>query len=312
VILGELLRAEELLVRATELDPGAPELAYSHGRVLEDLRLHDDAMAEYCRADALGAEDVGILDSQARIDALYELVRAGVPERARQAFLAGLAEADRQDYEDAGASFTTALEELPDLAPAVFNRALVLEQLGRLPESLVDYRRYLELIPSELDPIVTSVSERIGTIEGLINQPTPSPPRALALGVAFPGMGQFYSGRRTVGIAVLSLSAGAIATGIMVKKITVTCLASVEPGQSCPPGLETGRSSRRPYLTPALGLTGAVMVAGAIEAFIRARSRRAESNQVADARRTAQVRITGPRITAARASVDVSFLGIRF
>ncbi len=78
--MGELLRAEELLVRATELDPASADLAYQRARVLEDLSLSDAAMGEYCRSLGLGAEAAGIEDAQARIDALYEVVRARIPD----------------------------------------------------------------------------------------------------------------------------------------------------------------------------------------------------------------------------------------
>lgn len=46
VILGELLRAEELLGRAIALDPESTELAYQHARVLEDLQQSEGAMLE--------------------------------------------------------------------------------------------------------------------------------------------------------------------------------------------------------------------------------------------------------------------------
>ena len=195
-ILGDLETARELLEQASVADPTSPEVAYRHGRALEDLVLRQEAIAEYCRAIALGAVDVGISDSRDRLDTLYEVVRERITDRARGAFVAGLEEADAALYEQAVASFTVAIEEVPDWAEAVYNRAIVLERLGRVEESLDDYRQYLALTPSEVDPIVVAVSERIGMLEGTFVQPTPSPGATLAMGVVPGGRSLLLGPRR--------------------------------------------------------------------------------------------------------------------
>lgn len=314
VILGELLRAQDLLDRATQLDPASPDLAYSHARVFEELGRPENAMAEYCRALSLGAVDAGILDSQERIDALYEIVQARIPTVARAAFSTGLTEADAGRYDDAIQSFSAAVDTVPDWAPAVYDRAVLLERVGRIQESLVDYRRYLDLMPNDIDPVVSLVTQHIGTLEGLTQQPTPSPGATLALGSVFPGMGQYYTGRGVGGTLVLGLAAAAVTTGFVLKKVTVQCLTTVPSGQDCPADKVYGKTTKKPYLLPALGTAGAVTVIGAIEAFVRARGRRHEAERAAgDVGRTeAALRISGPKVTARGGRVDVSILALKF
>ncbi|MGD8289636.1 MAG: tetratricopeptide repeat protein, partial [Gemmatimonadota bacterium] len=222
-ILGDLEGARALMEQAAEADPTSPEVAYRYARALEDMEMRQEAISEYCTAIALGAVDAGIQDSRERLDALYEIVRARITDRARTGFVDGLNQADDSLYTASVASFSVAIEEVPDWAEAYYNRAVVLEQLGRIQESLADYRRYLALTPSEVDPVVVAVSQRIGTLEGVVAMPTPSPGGALALG-AMPGMGQYYTGRPIAGTLVLAAAGGAIAAGFMVKKVTVRCL----------------------------------------------------------------------------------------
>jgi tetratricopeptide (TPR) repeat protein len=312
VILGELLRAEELLARAIALDPVSAELAYRHARVLEDLGRPNEAMLGYCRSLDHGAEAAGIEDAQARLDALYEIVRARIPQAAREAFVAGVAMADLESYDLSLTAFTRAIEAAPDWPPPIYNRAVVLERVGRVSESLVDYRRYLELTPSEIDPVVAAVTERIGMLEGLVALPTPSPGGALALGI-FPGMGHYYSGRSLGGTVVLGAAATAVAAGILFKEITVRCLVAVGPGESCPPHQVVDETTSRPYLRPAVGAAVAVTVIGAIEAFVRARRRRAEAAGVlAPTVETRGLRLAAPSVSARRGRVDVSLLALRF
>jgi tetratricopeptide (TPR) repeat protein len=312
VILGELLRARDLLVRATELDPESAELAYRHARVLEDLTEYEGAMPEYCRAMSLGEGDAGIADARARIEAIYEVVRERIPPAARDAFIDGITLADAGLYPQSVESFSAAIREVPDWGVAVYNRAVVLEAMGRLGESLADYRRYLEVTPSVVEPVVARVTERIGLLEGLLNVPTPSPGGALALGVVFPGMGHYYSGRGLSGTVVLAAAAAAVVAGIVFKEVTVRCLNPVPSSGECPPGEVVDESTERPYLIPALGAAGAVTLVGAIEAFVRARARRAEASEAAASPEASAFRIAGPTVTARRGRLELRLVGMRF
>jgi hypothetical protein len=213
-------------------------------------------------------------------------------------------------FDPAVASFTVAIDAAPDWSPPIFNRAVVLERLGRIPESLADYRRYLELTPNEIDPVVASVTERIGMLEGLVALPTPSPGAALALGIV-PGMGHYYTGRPLGGTVVLAIAGAALAAGALYKEVTVYCLTPTNG--SCPPGQDTGETSERPYLTAALVTAGAVGLAGAIEAFVRARGRRAEVEALRGPPIEARgPRVTGPHVATRRGRVDVALMGLRF
>ena len=320
VILGELLRAQDLLARATELDPSSAELAYRHARVLEDMAVHQEAMREYCRALDLGAEQHGILDARARMESIYEVVREQISPAARAAFADGLTLADAGLYPQSVDAFTLALQGTPDWGVAIYNRAVVLEAMGRLTESLAEYRRYLDITPTEIDPVVARVTERIGLLEGMVAQPTASPAGALALGVVFPGMGQYYSGRGLTGTVVLAAAGAAVATGVLFTEVTVRCLNPVPGGGDCPPDEVVEETTSRPYLIPALGAAAAVTLVGAIEAWVRARGRRSEAQETAAAavagraavRGSEGVHVTGPSVGARRGRLEVNLVGVRF
>lgn len=272
-------------------------------------------MDEYCRALSLGAEDAGILDARPRIDAIYELVREQISPAAREAFVDGITLADAGLYLPAVEAFSRALDDSPDWGAALYNRAVVLEATGRLGESLSDYRRYLEITPSEIDPVVARVTERIGLLEGMVALPTPSPSGALALGVLFPGMGHYYSGRSFGGTLVLGAAAGAVAAGLLVKQVMVVCANPVPSGGECPPGEIHQELTERPYLIPALGAAVAVTVVGAIEAFVRARGRRADSTAAfsdAQAQARSGLRFTGPSVATRGGRLEINFAGVRF
>jgi len=310
-ILGDLEGARTLLDQASEADPTSPEVAYRHARALEDLEFRSEAILEYCRALSLGAVDAGIADSRDRLDALYDIVRERITDRARNAFVSGLSQADAGFLEQAASSFSEAIDEVPDWAEAVYNRAVVLERLGRVRESLADYHRYLQLTPSDIDPVVAAVTERIGMLEGSVAAPTPSPGATLALGIV-PGMGQYYSGRGITGTIVLGAVAGAIAAGVMVKKVTVRCYNIPPAGVDCPPNEIQGEDTERPYLVPAIGVAAGLTIVGALEAFIKARGRRAEQAEAVQSLADTGVRVTGPTVAMRGNRVDFSVVGLRF
>jgi tetratricopeptide (TPR) repeat protein len=312
LILGDLEGARTLLSQATAADASSAEFAYRHARVLEDMELAEAAILEYCRSLALGAVAAGIMDSRRRLDALYEVVRERISDRALDAFVAGIRQADLGLFADAASSFAVAIEETPDWSAPVYNRAIVLERLGLIQESLAEYRRYLRLTPSEVDPVVVNVSERIGMLEGELARPTPNPRNVLALGVVFPGMGQYYSGRSRHGTIVLSAAAMVVLTGLTYKEVTVRCLVPVQPDADCPPGEVHDETARRPFLGPALGATAAVMVGAAVEAYLRARKLRDEQIQAIQATTTSGFRVLAPSVTTSAGRVQLALLRLSF
>jgi tetratricopeptide (TPR) repeat protein len=310
VILGDYERAQELLARAAELDPTTPDVAYTHARVLETLGRTQESMLEYCRTIALGAEAASLEDARARLDALDAELRAQISPTARGRFSDGLARATTGLYPQAVQAFTDALQERPDWPEALYNRAVVLERMGRTQESLVDYRRYLQLRPDAVDPQVAQVAQRIGMLEGIESIPTPSPGNTLALGMLFPGMGQYYSGRGVSGSVFLGSAVTALAVGLGYQKVTVRCLSETG-GDDCPPGDVVDETSERPLLGPALAVAGVVTVSAAVEAWIRARRARAEQEQDAETGSDG-FSWSGPSASANGDALDLRFFTLRF
>jgi len=69
----------------------------------------------------------------------------------------------------------------------------------------------------------------------------------------------------------------------------------------------------RPYLIPAIGVAAGITLVGAIEAFIKARGRRAEQEQtLQEVAQSGTIRLTGPTVAMRGGRVDVSFVGLRF
>jgi tetratricopeptide (TPR) repeat protein len=328
VILGDLPRALALLVRATELDPTSPELAYRHARALEGLGQTEAAMAQYCRALGIDPDATGIDDARDRLEALAAGERERVPESAVVAFRVGLARADQGLLEEAAESFGLAAADAPGWADALYNRGVALAEAGRAQAAADDLRRYLELRPDAPDAI--AVSQRIGQLEAAATVSLPSPGAALTLGVVFPGMGQFYTGRPVIGAVVLSAAGSAMAAGLFIKNVVVRCLVPVGPDQDCPPGQTVSEEVERPYLLPAVAVGAAVALIGAIEAAVRARGRRGRARAGGETetamgggggraagaeaipRPRDGVRLAGPAVTARGRSLDLRLVGIRF
>lgn len=312
--LGDFERSQELLAQATDLDPTSADYAYRHARTLEDLGDADNALVEYCRALARGVEDLGVLDTRDRIDALYETVRERIPEAARNAFVTGLEQADDAAWPEAVEAFTSAIDAAPEWGAPVYNRGVIYEEMGLLARSLEDYRRYVELAPTDVDPILVLVSERIGQLEGAASVVTPSPAGALALGV-IPGMGHYYSGRPIVGTLTLVGAVGAIAAGLMVQDITTLCVADVPPGGTCPSNLVVGEVTERPYLSYGIGAAAAITLVGAVDALLKARSRRARSEAIAGALEGGDdpsVSLGFPTVERDGSTVRLSLVRLRF
>jgi len=329
VILGDLPRALALLVRATELDPTSTELAYRRARVLEDLGQTDAAMAQYCRALSVGREGEGVDDARDRLEALAAAARARIPEPAMVAFRVGLTRADQGLHEAAAESFRLAAADAPDWAEAIYNRGVMLAEIGRSQAAADDLARYLELRSDAPDGI--AVSQRIGQLEAAATARLPSPGAALTLGVVFPGMGHFYTGRPVGGALVLSAAGGAVLAGLFIKNVIVHCIVPVGPGQECPSEQIVDEAVERPHLLPAVAVGAAVAIIGAIEAAVRAGGRRDRARAAggmgratgtgadegaagteASAGRTDDVRFWGPAVAARGRALDLRLLGISF
>jgi len=309
VILDDLPRARALLDRAVALDPASAELAYNRARILEDLGESEAAIGDYCRVQST-APDGRFDDVAARIEVLAEAGHGAVPRAAVRAARTALSAADAGNFERAAAAFGEAMAAAPTWPDAAYNRGVVHARLGRYEEAMTDFHRYLELRPDARNSL--EVSQRIGQLESLAVLGTPSPGTALTLGVLFPGMGQFYSGRGVGGVTVLSLAAGAVAAGFLVQEVNVLCLDPVGPGESCPPSDVVARETVRPHLKPALGAAVVVALLGAVEAYGAASSRRNVARQAASPADTRRPVLRGPSVEARGAAVDLNFFRVEF
>ncbi|MGE0160401.1 MAG: tetratricopeptide repeat protein [Gemmatimonadales bacterium] len=271
LVLGELDRAEAFLGRALDLDGGSPELLYRRARVLEERGARGEAIDAFCRALAAGSGTEDVSDAQHRLDSLVALDRPTLSPTAVAAFDRGVSMAQAGRAAAAEAAFETAIREEPAWAPPVYNSALVSAERGNRDKAIERLRQYLELDPEA--PNAVAVSRAIGRWEATPDSRLPDPGATLALGLFLPGTGQFYSGRPWPGVGVLAVAAGALATGFLVQEVRVRCVGAETSG-SCPPGQVVGRETRRPHMGLALAVAAGVTVAGAIEAFLGARSAR--------------------------------------
>lgn len=305
VILGDVERARGLLARAVSLDSRSSTLAYQYGRVLEDLGQPREAVLQYCRVldGSGGGEDA--VDAQARVEAYADENRRRIAAPALEAFGNGVAAAGEGRWAAAEENFLAASAAHADFPEAEFNRAVALESLGRGVEAADAYRAYLDLRPDAPDAI--RVSERIGQLQ-VVPGSLPSPGSALALGMLLPGGGQFYTGRPLGGILLLAAAGGAAAAGFLIEETDVRCLRAVEPGQSCPPDQIVGQTTSQPYLTWGLVGAGAVILGGAVEAFLHARG----MDEVEVATLGGGARLLGPSVQARGLGADVRFFRVTF
>lgn len=308
VILGDLEQARELLARAVELHPSSGDLAYRHGRVLEDLGEAAAAGREYCRSVELASEGEGADDARTRLRRLATAEQGSLPSGAVAAFWDGVASANAGLLEDAADSFTRAVILAPRWPQAIYNRGVARIRLGSIRAGAEDLRRYLELSPEA--PDAQAVTGRLRELEGRTASGGPSPGTALTLGVLLPGMGQFYSGRVLGGLTVLGAASASVATGFLIREIRVRCLTLVEPGQECPPGQSLGEEVDRPYLLPFVGGAVAIALVGAIEAFLEARGARGSAVAGTALDGPGKLRVLGPSISVRRRRVELNLIGL--
>jgi len=308
LILGDLTRARDLLERGTELDPSSADLAYRYARILEDLGETQAAISRYCTAQSLGAEQQGMEDLTARLEALVEASQPRLPDRARADFTRGLVDVDQGRLQAAVAAFTEAAMEAPSWADPVYNRGVVHDRLGEVDAAVVDLQAYLNMAPEAEDAI--AVSQRIGQLQS--GAPLATPGNTLALGMILPGMGQFYSGRAKGGLAVLSLVGGTLAAGFLIEKEETRCVGNLSGGGECPADRVISRDTSKPYLTQSLIAAGVVTLVGAIEAFLHVRGDEGRSDDAPMALEVGAARVLGPRLSAKGTRLSLSLVQVTF
>jgi TM2 domain-containing membrane protein YozV len=160
----------------------------------------------------------------------------------------------------------------PDLA---YQLARANDAAGAPADAAGEYCRFLSLAPNA--PEAAEARERVAILAPPVRAPTPgvsrlSPTRALSLGLAIPGAGQFYTGRPVAGVLAFGAAAAGVACAMNQRTVSTTVQeTAVDPFGN--PYTYTARrqASSRPCLVPGLAAAGAIAVTGAIEAFNHAR-----------------------------------------
>ena len=265
-VLGDFERVRALLERALELDDSSSDLHYRHARVLEALGERQGAIEALCRVQATGGEGVDLTDAGTRLDSLAAIDRLQIPDSARAAFDAGVIAARGGRADAAVRSFRRAAEAAPDWPAARYNLGVTLDRSGEGEDAEEQLRHYLELDPQAVDAL--AVSHRIGQLQAARGAGPRSRGTALALGLAVPGLGQFYSGRTGVGLAVLASVGGVVAAGLLDQQVHVRCMRPPADGGGCPAEEVVSRDVERPRLNDALVAAGVITVLAAFEALL--------------------------------------------
>jgi hypothetical protein len=166
--------------------------------------------------------------------------------------------------------------------------------LGRAYEAagdaraIAEYCRFLALAPTA--PEAADVRQRVTSLSlaqttrvaatraGIKPRSSPSPGTAFALGIVFPGMGQYYSRRPVPGLLITAATAGALYYGLRSKTVahTVTRTATDPNGQPYQ-YQDVTLTNDRPNLAIGVGAAAGVALLGAIEAYAHARSMRSST-----------------------------------
>lgn len=308
LILGDIERARDLLQRAVQLDPHSPELAFRYGLALENLDDARGALVQYCRALDLDSDWSDADGARERLDALAQDAASSIPPAAAARFREGVALAVAGRLEVALEAFRDAASAAPAWPDPVYNQGVALLRLGRRNEAADALSQYLEMSPLGPDALV--VSQRLGQLQA--SGAGPSPAAALTLGLLVPGMGQFSSGRPVAGLAVLALAAGAAAAGWLIEDVQVRCLTTVPSDGSCPDEFVQGTTTDRPYLVAGLAAGGAIMLAGAVEAWIHARGRGRSERAGLASLDLGVARVSAFAVVSRGGSVDIDWVRLRF
>lgn len=137
------------------------------------------------------------------------------------------------------------------------------------------------------------------------------PGQAALLGIIFPGLGEFYTGRKLRGALLLGAAAGAIAFGAMTESVEVQCL-SVPVNNFCPPEEVVGERVTRPYFAPSVGVAAALTVIGAIDAFFGARSANERAAAAARGEGSSGARLERPALVPTSRDLRLELLRLRF
>jgi tetratricopeptide (TPR) repeat protein len=266
-LVGDHTEARNLLRRAAELDLTAENVAYRLGREHEEVGAASDAIREYCRFLSLAPQAPDARDVRERIGRLSPQQSLSASDVSAAQFAAGVGHYERGRLADALTAFGAVIADNPDAAPAYFNRGLVYAAQGRPTAAITDLRRYLALQPRAPDRAAVDAQLRVLRRQEL------SPASALGWGALLPGGGQFYTRRPVLGGIVAAVAAGGAFYAAQPRDRDSTFLQPPPfPGGEPYPDSVTVRTY--PNVGVGLGVAAGALAAGALEAYLYARSGR--------------------------------------
>lgn len=262
-LLGDSATAREELRQAAALDRTDADLAYRLGRAHETVRASVDAVTEYCRFLVLAPTAPEATEVRGRVNALA--TSAGPDPRTAatmQSFQAGVAAYQSGRMADAEAAFTTTIGRDPQWPEPYYDRALTRLARGANDAAIRDFEQFLRLKPETGDR--AAIVARIATLRRVTLEPN----TALAVGLALPGAGQYYTRRPVRGV----LTSVGVAAALVVALMPRTTTSNVEQTGTDPFGnsytyTATQRTRERPYVVPGAMAAIGIAVGSAIDAF---------------------------------------------
>jgi tetratricopeptide (TPR) repeat protein len=209
----------------------------------------------------------------------------------------------------------------PASRSTAYQLARILDELDRPKEALAAYCRYLALAPDA--PEADEVRERTRVLGSAseIAQPAATTPSAqfdaqavLVSGLLVPGLGHFRTGRPGMGVLVLGVASGALATGVFKTRPHTYCLEPPVSGE-CPPNQIDSQQETRPYLWPAVAVAVGTSVLGAIDAYRGANARNARSGGASRVRPDGQPRgasLALPGVNLGMHHLQLDLVRVRF
>lgn len=275
-ILGDRAAARDQLRQAAALDPTDPDLAYQLARAHEGSAANAEALLEYCRFLAMAPTAPEASEARERVQALAPVARTPVETPAIAAFRAGISAFERGLMAAADAAFTRAIVAEPQWPEPYYDRALARIARGEKPLAVRDLEQYLRLRPEADDR--AAVVSRIASLRGA---DLLSPSTALARGLIVPGGGQFYTGRRVLGIATLAAATGSVLWALKTDPVTRTVQeTAIDPFGNSYTFSTTRTEVGRPNLGRGLGVTAALVAVTAVESYAFARRIRAGTSRI--------------------------------
>ena len=260
-ITGDNRAARDLFRQAARMDPTNEEIAYHLARASEAVGDASEAVRAYCLYLTLAKSASDTAEVRKRIVQLSPRQTGTPSSRAASFFRAGLEHFDRGNGRDAEYAFSNALSHAPDWAEAYYNRALVHAALGDRGLARQDFQTYLQLRPQAADREV--VLQQIARLRGRI----PDPAGAFARGFILPGLGQYYTGRPALGLAVLGGVAFAGIVAVQSKDDFRVFKFDDDFGN---PREDRIPVKKYPYFVAGVATAAAITVGAALEAYLYA------------------------------------------